>query len=543
MTGEGTDDCRHQTEVVVIGAGMSGIAAVIALHRAGIDDVVLLEKADRLGGTWRDNTYPGCGCDVPSVLYEYSFAPNSWSRSFAAQPEILKYLETTAESRGAAKAIRYGTEVLAGHWDSDTHRWQLTTTAGTWITRAVIVATGPWHRPRYPDIPGLDGFPGTVFHSAHWDHDADLTGRRIAVVGTGASTVQFLPEIQPQAAHVDVFQSTPQWVLPKPDRPLSPRLRGFLERRPAARRLVRRLQHWTQESIGLPLRHPGLLTPLEAMARLHLRAAVSDPALRAALTPRYRLGGRRLIASSTYYPALTRPNVQLRPTRVTAVHGSHVLGADGSRTTANVIILATGFHIGDLPLAPGLHGLHGTTLAQTWAEHRRAYLGTSISGFPNLFLLLGPNILTGTTAVPTVLEAQLRYITTALGHLYSSENTALDVKPEVEETHHQALQHALRRTVYDTADGSSSYYFGLPGVNTFCWPWSTGRLLKRLHTFTPEVYTWQRADPPGRQPGVPPAARRPRDDDAVRTSSASTATSSTPVSNGNAGSAPTATPS
>ncbi|MEU9046884.1 MULTISPECIES: NAD(P)/FAD-dependent oxidoreductase [unclassified Kitasatospora] len=306
--------------------------------------------------------------------------PHSWSRSFATQPEILGYLEATAETHGAEKAIRYGTEVLAGHWDSDTHFWHLSTTAGTWTARAVIVATGPWHRPRYPDIPGLDGFPGAVFHSADWDHGTDLTGRRIAVVGTGASTVQFLPEIQPQAAHIDVFQSTPQWVLPKPDHPHSPRLRRFLERRPAARRLLRRLQHWTQETIGVPLRYPRVLAPLEAVARLHLRAAVPDPALREALTPRYRLGGRRLIASSTYYPALTQPNVQLRPTRVTAVHGSQVIGADGTRTTADAIILATGFHVGDLALAPRLHGLHGTALARTWADDRRAYLGTSISG-------------------------------------------------------------------------------------------------------------------------------------------------------------------
>ncbi|MEE1788691.1 NAD(P)/FAD-dependent oxidoreductase [Streptomyces sp. SP17BM10] len=514
MTGDGLDGSCQRTEVVVIGAGMSGIAAVIALHQAGIDDVVLLEKTGRLGGTWRDNTYPGCGCDVPSVLYEYSFAPHSWSRSFAAQPEILGYLETTAETHGAEKAIHYGTEVLAAHWDPDTHFWHLSTTAGTWTARAVIIATGPWHRPRYPDIPGLDGFPGAVFHSADWDHGTDLTGRRIAVVGTGASTVQFLPEIQPQAAHIDVFQSTPQWVLPKPDHPLSPRLRRFLERRPAARRLLRRVQHWTQETIGVPLRHPRLLAPLEAVARLHLRAAVPDPALREALTPRYRLGGRRLIASSTYYPALTRPNVQLRPTRVTAVHGSQVIGADGTRTTADAIILATGFHVGDLALAPRLHGLHGTTLAQTWADDRRAYLGTSISGFPNLFLLPGPNILTGTSAVPTVVEAQLRYITTALNHLYASGNTALDVTPEVEEAHHNALQHALRGTVYNTS--GSSYYFGVPGVNTFCWPWSAGRLVKRLHTFTPDSYIWtkQQRDPRiGRPTGgavVPPPASRQR---------------------------------
>ncbi|MFF4738450.1 flavin-containing monooxygenase [Streptomyces sp. NPDC001262] len=492
VDGERTDSSHHEVGVVVIGAGLSGVAAVIALRRAGFDDVVVLEKSGRLGGTWRDNTYPGCGCDVPSVLYEYSFAPHPWTRCYAGRPEILRYLETTAATHSVDKAIRYDAEVLAARWEPGTHRWSLRTTTGTCTARVVVVATGPWHRPRYPDIPGLDGFPGAVFHSARWDHDADLTGRRIAVVGTGASTVQFLPEIQPLASRIDVFQSTPQWVLPRPDYPLPQGLHRFLGRHPAARRALRGLHHWTQEAIGVPLRHPRLLRPLETAARLHLRTSVRDRALRRALTPRYRLGGRRLIASDAYYPALTRPNVRLHPTRVTAVEGSHVIGADASRTPADVIVLATGYHIGELALAHGLYGTHGTPLADAWAGSRRAYLGTSVSGYPNLFLLVGPNLLTGTTAVPTVLEAQLRYVTAALTHLRASGYTALDVKPEVEAAHHQALHRALRTTVYNTT-GGSSYYFGIPGVNTFCWPWSTRRLLQRLRAFTPEAYVWSRS--------------------------------------------------
>ena len=488
MADDNTDTTRHDAEVVVIGAGLCGVAAVIALRRAGIDDIVVLEKSPRLGGTWRDNTYPGCGCDVPSLLYEYSFAPHAWSRGFAGQPEILDYLTTTAATHGADKAIRYDTEVRSIRWEPQEHRWKLHTTAGRYSARAVIVATGPWHQPRHPDIPGLGTFPGTAFHSARWNHELDLTGRRIAVVGTGASTVQFLPEIQPEAAHLDVFQSTPQWVLPKPDYPLPPALHRFLEHHPAARRALRGLHHWTQEAIGVPLRHPHLLRPLEALARLHLRTSVRDRALRRSLAPRYRLGGRRLITSSTYYTALTRPNVRLHPTRVAAVEGSEVVGADGTRTRADIIILATGYKIGDIPLAPHLHGTGGT-LAETWADNRRAYLGTSVSGYPNLFLLLGPNLLTGTTAVPTVLEAQLRYIATALTHLRASGAAALDVRPEAEAAHQQVLHAALRTTVYNSAD-PAGYYFGLPGVNTFCWPWSTARLVKRLEAFDPDVYSW-----------------------------------------------------
>ncbi|MEU9374305.1 NAD(P)/FAD-dependent oxidoreductase [Streptomyces sp. NPDC048255] len=485
----GSTDSHQGVEVVVIGAGLSGLAAVIALRRSGIESIVVLEKSGRLGGTWRDSTYPGCGCDVPSMLYEYSFAPHPWSRCFADRSEILGYLEATAAQHRADEAIRYNTEVLSARWVPDTHRWNLETTTGTYTARAVIVATGPWHRPRTPDIPGLDTFPGISFHSARWNHDADLTGRRVAVVGTGASTVQFLPEIQPVAAHIDVFQSTPQWVLPKPDYPIPAGLHRFLGRHPAARHALRGMHHWTQEAVGLPLRHPRLLQPLEAVARLHLRTSVPDRVLRRALTPDHRLGSRRLITSDTYYPALTRPNVRLHPLRVAAVEGSQVIGADGTRTRADVLVLATGYHVGDIPLARRLHGANGTTLARTWAGSRRAYLGTSVSGYPNLFLLIGPNLLTGTTAVPTVLEAQLRYVTAALTHLRTSGYAALDVRPAAEEAHHTALHEALRTTVYNSA-GDSGYYFGLPGVNTFCWPWSTGRLVKRLHAFDPDVYTW-----------------------------------------------------
>ncbi|WP_328618930.1 MULTISPECIES: flavin-containing monooxygenase [unclassified Streptomyces] len=502
MTRESSGSCR-QAEVVVIGAGLSGVAAVIALRRAGIDDVVVLEKSDRLGGTWRDNTYPGCGCDVPAMLYEYSFAPHPWSRCFADRSEILNYLRTTASTHRVDEAIRYGTEVLEARWQPDASRWNVETTAGAYTARAVIVATGPWHRPRHPDIPGLDTFPGPAFHSARWNHDADLTGRRIAVVGTGASAVQFLPEIQPQAAHVDVFQSTPHWVLPKPDYPLPARLHRFLGLHPTVRRALRGLHHWTQEAVGLPLRHPRLLRPLEAVARFHLCTSVPDRALRQALTPDYRLGARRLITSDTYYPALVRPNVRLHPTRAAAVEGSHVIGADGTRTRADVIILATGYHVGDIPLASRLYGTGGTTLARTWADNRRAYLGTSVSGYPNLFLLVGPNLLTGTTAVPTVLEAQLCYTAAALTHLRTNGYAALDVIPEAEEAHQQALHEALRTTVYGPANGSG-YYFGLPGVNTFCWPWSTARLVKRLRAFSPDVYTWT-------LPGVLPPPRAAQD--------------------------------
>ncbi|MBH1934487.1 NAD(P)/FAD-dependent oxidoreductase [Streptomyces sp. AV19] len=481
------------TDVVVIGAGLSGTAAVIALRRAGFEDVVVLEKSARGGGTWRDNTYPGCGCDVPAVLYEYSFAPHPWSRCFASRSEILDYLRTTASEHGVDRVVQYGVEVQEARWDAAAHHWTLRTTGGTRTARAVVLATGLWNRPRYPDIPGLDAFPGPVFHSARWDHDVDLTGRHVAVVGTGASAVQFVPEIQPGAGRVEIFQSTPQWVLPKPDYALP----QFLHRHPALHRALRGQHYWTQEAIGFLLRHPRLLPSVEALGRLHLRASVRDPALRRALTPRHRFGVRRIIASDTYYPALTRPNVRLHPTRATAVQGRDVIGADGTRARADVVVLATGFHIGEAPFA--LHGTDGTALSRTWEHDRRAYLGTGVSGYPNLFLLPGPNLFSGTTAVPTAVEAQLHHIVSALVHLRAGGYTALDVRPEVQEAHGAALRAGLRSTVYNTADGTG-YYFGVPGVNTFCWPWSTGRLVERLRSFEPDAYSW--STPPRRTGAV-----------------------------------------
>ncbi|WP_331766269.1 NAD(P)/FAD-dependent oxidoreductase [Embleya sp. NBC_00896] len=482
-------DGRREVEVLVIGAGLSGVGAAITLRKAGLGDVVVLEKSERLGGTWRDSVYPGCGCDVPSMLYEYSFAPHDWSRSFAGRQEILEYLESTAAAHGLDEVIRYGVEVLSGRWDAHAHRWRLDTSAGAYVARSLVVATGPWHTPRYPDIAGLADFPGTVFHSARWNRAVDLTWRRVAVIGTGASTVQFLPEIQSRAARVEVFQRTAPWVLPKPDHALPPAVRRFLHR-PLAHGVLRGVQHWTQEAIGLALRHPWILPPLEAAARRHMRGSITDPVLREAVTPDYRLGGRRLLTSDAYYRALTRPNVRLHPTAVTEVRGDDVIGADGTRARADTIILASGYHIGDLAIARNLHGAHGETLHQTWQHGRRAYLGTSVGGYPNLFLLLGPNVLSGTSAVPTVLEAQLRYIVGALTRLRHGGHTALDVLPEVQRAHNAAVQEALRTTVYATAGARTGYYFSPPGLNTFCWPWSTRRLLKRLHTFDPAAYAW-----------------------------------------------------
>ncbi|HEV3361976.1 MAG TPA: NAD(P)/FAD-dependent oxidoreductase [Pseudonocardiaceae bacterium] len=481
---------QRDVDVAVIGAGPSGVGAAITLRNAGFRDVVVLEKADRLGGTWRDNTYPGSGCDVPAPLYEYSFAPNpNWTATFAGQPEILAYVEKTATDHGVTEMIHYDTEVTAGSWDPSTHRWHLDTTAGPYRATTVILASGPWHQPRWPDIPGLAGFPGPVFHSARWNHDVELAGRRIAVVGVGASAAQFVPRIQPDAASVHIFQSTAPWVLPKPESAMLNAARRFLYRHPAGRYAMRAMHYWTQEAIGYALLHPRLLPPLQAAARLHLRKSISDDELRRAVTPHYTLGRRRLLTSNDYYTALSRPNVALHATSVTEVNGRQVVGANGDRVDVDAIILGTGFQVGARPLATRLRGIDGRPLSEAWAGGQHAYLGTTVSGYPNLFLLLGPNVLSGTTSVFTVLEAQLRYISDALIELGRSGHRAMDVLPDVQQTHNLAVQKALRRTVYNSGD-RSSYYFNAHGVNTFCWPWTTRRLIRHLHAFQSSTYAW-----------------------------------------------------
>ncbi|MFD9302583.1 flavin-containing monooxygenase [Streptomyces sp. NPDC060048] len=496
----------RDVRVVVVGAGFSGLGAAIRLRQAGFGDVLVLEKASQLGGTWRENTYPGCACDVPSTLYSYSFTKDTaWSRMFAGQQEIHAYLTATAKSYGLADVLRYGVGVHAARWDPAAGRWQLETSDGPYSAAVLVMATGPWHIPRQLEVPGLEGFDGPVLHTARWDERVDLAGKRVSVVGSGASAVQVLPAITGRAASVHLFQRTAQWVLPKPDLPLPPAFNLAVNRLPGARRGLRAFQYALQESFGYAFRHPKLARLLEAGARAHLRLAVPDRRLRRALTPDYRLGCKRLLTSSTYYPALNQPHVHLHPTAVSSVRGNTIVGADGTTAETDVLITATGFRVGELPLARHLHGAAGRTLHETWGGEPQAYLGTTVTGFPNLFLLLGPNLLGGATSAITILEAQLTHLVTALTHLDQNSHQALEVRPCVQAAHNSAVQRALATTVYNTG-GCTSYYLAPSGRNTFAWPWSTGRLTRRLHHFDPAAYTRHT------QPSALPTPRLPQDD-------------------------------
>lgn len=489
----GTPRVAQRVEVLVIGAGVSGIGAAIRLMDSGINDFVVLEKGPGVGGTWRDNTYPGCACDVPSHLYSYSFAQKpDWSRVFATQPEILAYLQDTARQRGVERHMRFSEACEQAHWDPAQQRWVVRTAKGTYLARAVISCTGYLHEPQLPDIPGLAEFPGPVFHSSRWDHRCDLRGQRVAVVGTGASAVQFVPQIQPQVAALHVYQRTAHWVLPKPD----PRIAGMARRLlqlPLTTPALRALQYAGFESFGVGFRRPALLRQVERIARLHLRSQVRDPALRARLTPDYTLGCKRVLLSNAWYPALAQPNVDVLATGLDAVRGRTLIGRDGSAREVDAIVLGTGFHVIDQPGSEHIHGRGGRSLAQVFGGRPQAYRGTTVAGFPNLFVVLGPNLAIGHNSAFIVIESQLAYIVDALRQMRDRGLATVEVRHDVQAAYNARVQRALQKTVWNTG-GCSSYYLDASGFNPTGFPWSTLQMRRLLARFDLEDYHVTRLD-------------------------------------------------
>ena len=473
-------------EVVVIGAGISGIAAAIKLREAGVDDVVILEKAETYGGTWRANTYPGCACDVPSGLYSYSFEPKSdWSRLFAGQPEILEYVHDVARRHDLEAITRFGVELISAAWDDAAELWRLETGAGPFTARFLVSAAGPWDAPQIPEIPGLADFPGEVFHSARWNHDYDLTGKRVAVIGTGASAVQFVPEIQPLLQDLHLFQRTAHWVLPKVDHPVPGVEKWALRRLPLAYRGLKSAEYGLMETVGLAFHRPKpLMHLLMGVAKTYLKATVRDPELRDKLTPRYLLGCKRILFSNSYLQTLVKPNVEVHATAVEEVRGAHVVGADGSDAEVDAIILGTGFKILDMPVASRVRGADGRTLDEHWQGSPEAYLGTMVAGFPNAFIVLGPSLGTGHTSAFTVAEAQVELIVRAVS---AAGAGTIAVTAEAQREYVDEVQAALPGTAYNLSS-CHSYYVDANGRNSFSWPWSTGEMVRKVTRFRPEHF-------------------------------------------------------
>lgn len=473
--------------VAIIGGGLSGIGTAIALRRAGVDDVVVLERAGEVGGTWRDNTYPGCACDVPSALYSFSFAPNpAWGRVYATQPEIRAYTLDVARRHGVLERARTNADVLDARWDDGAQRWHVETTQGSFTARALVSATGPWSEPVLPDVPGLGAFAGKVFHSSRWDHEHPLEGQRVAVIGTGASAVQFVPQIQPRAAHVTVFQRTAQWVLPKLDRGVTRAEQALFRHIPATQRAVRTAMYYAFELGGVAQRNPRAIGGMQRIAERHLRRSVRDPELRRALTPDHTLGCKRILFSNDWYPALGRPNVDLVPHAVTEILPGGVRSADGVERPADTLILGTGFTITKMPIAERVRGADGRTVADVWQGSPTGYLGTMVAGFPNFFMVLGPNVGNGHTSAFVLIEMQARYIAETLRGLERGGYASAVPRQEVQDAFNDEVQRRLQGTVWN-AGGCRSYYLDVNGRNSTIFPGSTIELGRRMR-FAPDDY-------------------------------------------------------
>ncbi|MCX6466051.1 MAG: NAD(P)/FAD-dependent oxidoreductase [Pseudonocardiales bacterium] len=479
------EDCTpagRRPRVAVIGAGFGGIGMGVALREDGVADVTLLDKADGVGGVWRANTYPGAACDVPSHLYSFSFAHGrEWSRRFAPQPDILRYLERVAREHDLAPRLR--TEVTEARWDDDRALWRLDLASGESLEADVLVpACGQLSRPARPRIPGLETFAGPAFHSAEWDHDVDLTGKRVAVIGTGASAIQFVPAIVDRVGAMTVFQRSAPYLIPRPDGPYR---RALLRALPGWRAGARAF--WTAffetGALGFT-RVPAMTVPFRWAFEAMLRAQVSDPALRERLRPDYPVGCKRVLISSDWFPAITRPHVEVVTDAIAEVVPEGVRTADGVLHPCDVIVLGTGFATTDFLTPMKVFGSGGTELSQAWRDGARAHLGITVSGFPNLFLLYGPNTNVGSGSIVHMLESQIAYVRQAIAHL-AAGGGPLSVRPDVESRFDTEIQERLGRSVWT---GCQSWYRTASGRIVNNWPGLMREYRRRTARFDPADY-------------------------------------------------------
>ncbi len=482
-SGNGTGPATH-ARVGILGAGFSGIGMAARLLADGMDDFFVIERADEVGGTWRDNTYPGCQCDIPSALYSFSFAPNpDWSRVYPLQSEIRDYLRRVAEERGVIPYIRFGHEGHGAEWDEDAKRWRLQTSKGELTADVLVTAMGGLSEPAPPEIPGLDRFGGTMFHSAEWDHNHDITGERVAVIGTGASAIQIVPEIQPRVGTLTLFQRTPSWVMPDLDRPVTGLERWLFRNVPATQRAMRWLIYGLQETTVLgTIVDRRLSTVFEQIARRHLRSQVRDRELRRKLTPDYVLGCKRITMSNTYYPALCAPNAEVVADPIAEVTETGIRTADGTERELDTIVLATGFRVFNNPGMAALKGRGGVSLLDAWAGSPRAYLGTAVAGFPNLFFLVGPNSAGGYNSIIFTSESHINYVARAVREMDRAGVATVEVRPEVYEEFNRETERRLGDSVWNRG-GCASWYIDANGRNGVWWPGFTVDLWRRTRRF------------------------------------------------------------
>ncbi|MFD9820448.1 flavin-containing monooxygenase [Streptomyces violascens] len=497
---------REHVRVAVIGSGFGGLGAAVRLRREGITDFVVLERAGSVGGTWRDNSYPGCACDVPSHLYSFSFAPNpDWPRTFSGQEHIRAYLEHVADVFRLRPHIRLDHEVTMMRWDSDELWWEIEVGNGVTLTADVVVsATGPLSDPKMPEIPGLASFPGKVFHSARWDHDYDLRGKRVAMVGTGASAIQIVPSIQPDVARLTLFQRTPPWVMPRMDREITG-VERWLHRQLPFTGAARRGLLWgiRELQVSAFTKRPNELGLIESIAKSNMARSIKDPALRAKLTPDYRIGCKRILLSSAYYPALAEPNVDVVASGLAEVRGSTVVAADGTEAEVDAIIFGTGFHVTDMPIADRVVGAEGHTLADAWKDGMQSLRGATAAGFPNWMTIIGPNTGLGNSSMILMIESQLTYMADYLRQLnVLGGRAALAARPSAVGAWNRRVQERMKRTVWNTG-GCTSWYLDANGRNTTVWPGTTSEFRRATREVDLAEYEVVRA--PVREPVEAPA--------------------------------------
>jgi cation diffusion facilitator CzcD-associated flavoprotein CzcO len=486
----GTVALPDRVRTFVVGAGFAGLGTAIKLEESGFADFLVVDRGHTVGGTWRDNTYPGAACDVPSQLYSFSFAPNpGWSRSFSPQQEIQAYLERTAEQAGVLDRFRFGVTVQDIVWVEEENVWHVSTDHGDVIADMVITGSGGLSEPKLPEIPGFDSFEGEVFHSARWNHDYDLTGKRVAVIGTGASAIQIVPEIAKQVEHLDVYQRTAPWVMPRRDRDYKAIEKFAFRYVPFFQLAYRTGIYWGRECFvpGFTI-NPRLAAPAKRLALKNIDQGISDPELRKAVTPNFEIGCKRILISNDYYPALDAEHVDLVTDAIAEITPAGIATLDGVTREVDAIIVATGFYTTEQPIAQHVKGRNGRTLADAWSEEgMTAYKGTTISGFPNLFQIVGPNTGLGHSSMVFIIESQIAYILSALQKIGQREIVSVEPRPEAQQAWNDDVQRRMQRTVWNTG-GCASWYIDSHGRNTILWPRTTFKFRSLLRDFDLDAY-------------------------------------------------------
>jgi len=475
---------------LIIGSGFSGLCAAIKLKEQGEHNFIVLERNDWLGGTWYDNHYPGAACDVESHLYSFSFEPNpNWSRQFSPQQEILKYMEHCAAKYDLNKHLQYNPTVTQALFNEKEATWMVTAQGGnTFTTRAIISCSGGLSQPMYPDIKGIETFKGEMFHSAKWDKSFDWKNKTIAVIGTGASAIQIVPAIAADVKQLCLFQRTPPWIMPKPDAEISSLRKWLYNNLPYTQHLYRRRLYWQHELMALGfIKHPGILKFASKLSLRFLKRSVSDEKLRKKLTPDYVMGCKRVLISNEYYPALVRKNVEVIIDSIQQINETGVLTKDGNQRNVDAIIIATGFQAAEEISRFAVKGRNGVDLNEAWRDGAEAYLGTTVAGFPNMFLVVGPNTGLGHSSMILMIEAQVNLIMESLKALKQKQAKFIDLKPQVQLDYNKEIQEKLQHTVWQNG-GCQSWYQMRNGKNVTLWPGFTFTFINRTKKFEQEKY-------------------------------------------------------